>query len=134
MYHHDAYLSCTFEWLICIHLAYVRRSLQNNHNMHHWPAQTVMILRIEKHSGEALKPCMLSLRSFQIGTVVLCRSTGCKVKCCQSWRIILLSRNGTKATHSWFEVGWVADFFSNLQLWQIVTLQQVDLQRPTKPL
>ena len=30
-------------------------------------------------------PC----RSFQRGTVGLCRSTGCKVTSCQSWRMIL---------------------------------------------
>ena len=34
-----------------------------------------------------LKLCMLRrLRSFQRGTVGLCRSTGCKVTSCQSWK------------------------------------------------
>ena len=73
-------------------------------------------------------------RSFQRGTVGLCRSTGCKVASCQSWRMILSSRNRTRAARVWFEVGRLAEFFSNLQLWQLVTLMQIDLQRPTAPL
>ena len=79
--------------------------------------------------------CMLRrFRPFQRGTVGLCRSTGCKVTGCQSWRMILSSGNRTRAARIWFEYGWVAEFFSNLQLWKLVTLQHFDLQRPTVPL
>ena len=56
------------------------------------------------------------LRSFKRGTVGLCRSVGCKVTSCQSWRINLLSRNRTRAAPAWFEIGQVAEFFSKLQL------------------
>ena len=70
-------------------------------------------------------------RSFQRGTVDLGRSTGCKVTICESWRMILSSRNRTRAALVWFEVGRAAGFFSDLQLWQHVTLQPADLQRPT---
>ena len=58
----------------------------------------------------------------------LSRSTGCKVTSCQSWRMIL------SAALVWFEVGRLAEFFSNLQLWKLLTLTPVDLQRPTVPL
>ena len=64
----------------------------------------------------------------------LCRSTGCKVTSCQSWRMILLSGNQTRAARMWFKMGKVAEFFSNLQLWKLVTLQPVDLKRPAVPL
>ena len=68
------------------------------------------------------------LRSFKKGTVSLCRSTGCKVTSFQSWRMILSSRNRTRAARVWFEVGRMAEFFSNLQLWQLATLQSFDLK------
>ena len=74
------------------------------------------------------------LRSFQRGTVGLCRSTGCKVTSCQSWRMFLSSGNRTWAALEWFKAGQMAEFFSNLQLWQLVILMPVDLQRPTVPL
>ena len=58
--------------------------------------------------------CMLrGFRSFQKGTLGLCRSTGCKVTSCQSWRMILSSENRTWAA---LEMGRLAEFFSNLQL------------------
>ena len=50
-----------------------------------------------------------------------------------SW-MVQSSRTQTRAARIWFEYGWVAEFFSNLQLWKLVTLQHFDLQRPTVPL
>ena len=51
-----------------------------------------------------LRLCMLRmLRSFFIGTVSLCRSTGFKITSCQSWRMILLSANRTRAALVWFD-------------------------------
>ena len=64
------------------------------------------------------------LRSFQRGTVGLCRSTGFKITSCQSWRMILSSRNPTQAALVWFDSG----------RGQTLTLTPVDLQRPTVPL
>ena len=73
-------------------------------------------------------------RSFQRGTVGLTRWTGCKVTSCQSWRMILSSKNWTRAALVYFELGRGKNILSNLQLWQLATLQPVDLQRPTVPL
>ena len=64
----------------------------------------------------------------------VCRSTGCKVTSCQSWRMILSSGNRTQAALVRFEVGRVAGFFSDLQLWQLEVLQPFDPQRLTIPL
>ena len=74
------------------------------------------------------------LRSFQRGTVGLCRSTGCKDTSCQSWRseknpAALPTSNHTSAARVRFP-----DDRIILQLWQPVTLQPVDLQTPTVPL
>ena len=75
-----------------------------------------------------------SFRSFQRGTLGVCKSTGFKVTSCQSWRMILSSRNRTWAALMWFEVGRVAGFFSDPQLWQLVVLQPFDIERLTIPL
>ena len=56
------------------------------------------------------------LRSFQKGTVGLCRSIGCKVTSFQSWRMILLSKNRTQGALVWFDLGRGQNFMSNLQL------------------
>ena len=68
-------------------------------------------------------------RSFQRGTVSLCRSKGWKVVVRQSLRIIQLSWAWTWAAHVWFNTGQAAECFSYLQLSQLVTLQPFDLQR-----
>ena len=58
-----------------------------------------------------LNLCLLRrLKSFQRGTVGLCRSTGCKVTSCQSWWMIQLSRSWPRHT-DWFQ-----KFFSNNSL------------------
>ena len=48
--------------------------------------------------------------------------------------MISSSRSLTRAARVWFELGRAAEFFSNLQIWQLVTLKPVDLQRSTVPL
>ena len=61
--------------------------------------------------------------------------TGCKVTSCQSWRfekILLVSPPW--AIRVRLGQGSAAEFFSKFQLWQLVTLQPVDLQTPTVPL
>ena len=51
-----------------------------------------------------LKLCLLKrLRTFQRGTLGLCRLTGCKVTSYQSWRMILSSRNRIWAALMWFD-------------------------------
>ena len=50
-----------------------------------------------------------------------------------SW-MVQSSRTQTRAARIWFGYGWVAEFFSNLQLWKLGTLKLIDLQRPTVPL
>ena len=77
---------------------------------------------------------MRGFKSFQRGTVDLCRSKGCKVKVHQTLRMILLSKYQTLAAHVRCLVGRVAGFYSSLQLWQLVTLESFDLQRCTVPL
>ena len=72
--------------------------------------------------------------SFQRGTVGLCRSTGVKVTSCQSWRFDKKfcprpESNCTSAARVQF-----LDDRIILQLWQLVILQPVDLQRPRVPL
>ena len=74
------------------------------------------------------------LRSFQRGTVGLCRSTGFKVTSCHIWRFeknsaIQPTSNHTSAARVRFP-----DDRIILQLWKLVTLQPVDLQRPTASL
>ena len=39
-----------------------------------------------------------------------------------------------ESTLGHLDSGWVAEFFSNIQIWQLITLQPVELQRPTVPL
>ena len=77
---------------------------------------------------------MRGFKSFQRGTVDLCRSKGCKVKVHQTLRMILLSKYQTLAAFVRCLVGRLAEFFSSLQLWQLVTLESFDLQRCTVPL
>ena len=74
------------------------------------------------------------LRSFQRGTVGLCRSTGVKVTSCQSWRFEKNSANWPTSNHTSASQVWFLDDKIILQLWRFVTLQPVDLQRPTVPL
>ena len=73
-------------------------------------------------------------RSLHRAIVNLCWSKGCKVTVCQTSRLILLSMSRTWVARLWFDYGWAAEFFSNLKLWQFVTLQPFDLQTPTVPL
>ena len=73
-------------------------------------------------------------RSFHRGIVDLCRSKGCKVVVCQTLKMILLSGSQTPASLEWSDSGRMAEFFSNLQLWQLITLQPFEPQRPTVPL
>ena len=78
--------------------------------------------------------CLLrGLRSFQRGTVGPCRSTGCKVTNCQSWRCEKNSADWPELNYS--RVAWGQLLYNGIifQLWQLVTLQPVDLQRPTVP-
>ena len=115
---------CAIEMERLLHKPYVNEVTLNGQNLYSNFWQT-----------SKLKLCVLRrLRSFQRGTVDLCRSTGSKVTSCQSWRMILSSGNRTRAAHLWFEVGRKAEFFSNLQLWQLVILTPLDQQRPTVPL
>ena len=56
------------------------------------------------------------LRSFQRGTVSLCRSNDCEIRDCQTLRKIQLSKTQTGAARKWFDSDHAADFFSNFQL------------------
>ena len=67
-------------------------------------------------------------RSFKRGTVCSCRLKGHKVIVHQTLRIT--QSPGLKPR---LDSGWLAELFSNLQLWQLVTLQSFDWQRPTLP-
>ena len=78
--------------------------------------------------------CLLRrLRSFQRGTVGLCRSTGCKVTSCQIWRFEKNSpaRLESNITHeAW---SWVSDNWIILKVWQTATLQPFNLTKTTVP-
>ena len=63
-----------------------------------------------------------------------CSSRCCKETRGQNWRYEKKCRTLIQTARTWCRSGRVAKFFSNLQLWQLVTLQQVDLQIPTVPL
>ena len=79
--------------------------------------------------------CLLRrLRSFQRGTVGLCRSTGIKITSCQCWRFEKNSATRPTSNHTSAARVRFTDDRIMLQLWQLVTLQPVDLQRPTVPL
>ena len=75
-------------------------------------------------------------RTFQRGTmhVSLCRSKGGRVTLHQTLMIIESSGTRTQVPRVWFNSGQAAELFSNLQIWQFVTLQPFDLLRPTVPL
>ena len=75
----------------------------------------------------------MRFRSFKRGTVSLCRSKGCKTTSCQSWRS---EKNPAARPTSHYARAAQVRFPDDkiiLQLWQLVTLQPVDLQRPTVP-
>ena len=63
-----------------------------------------------------------------------CRSKGCKVVVHQTYEMILSSGSQTRAALEWFDSGQVAEFFSNLHLWQLITLQLFSLHKSTVPL
>ena len=82
-----------------------------------------------------LKLCILErLRSFQRGTVGLFRSTGSKVTSCQSWRVDKKFCPRPESKHTSAVQVRFPDERIILQLGQLVTLEPVDLQRPTLPL
>ena len=64
----------------------------------------------------------------------LCRSTGIKITSCQSWRFEKNSANRPTSNHTRAARVRFLDDRIILQLWQLVTLKPVDLQRPTVPL
>jgi len=71
----------------------------------------------------------MRFRSFQRGTVGLCKSKCCKVAEHQILRMILSYRTETPV---WCVVGWAWQSFSlNLQLWQLITFHLFYKQRPT---
>ena len=74
------------------------------------------------------------LSSFQRGTVGLCKSTGCKVTSCHIWRFEKNSATRPTSNHTSAAQVRFPDDRIILQLWKRVTLQPVDLQRPTIPL
>ena len=79
--------------------------------------------------------CMLRrFRSFHRGIVSLCRSKGSKVTVSQTLKMIPSPWTRLRAELVWFDSGRAAEFFPNLQLWQLVTLQPFDLERPKVPL
>ena len=76
----------------------------------------------------------MRFRSFKRGTVSLCMSKGCKITSFQSWRseknpATRPTSHHTRATRVWFP-----DDKIILQIWQLVVLKLVDLQRPAVPL
>ena len=60
------------------------------------------------------------------------RSKDCKVMVHQTLKMMPSSRSQTRATCVWFDSSLKAEFFSNLKLGQLITLQSFDLQRPTQ--
>ena len=76
----------------------------------------------------------MRFRSFKRGTVSLCRSKGCKTTSCQSWRSEKNPAARPTSHHTSAARVWFPDDKIILQLWQLVTLQPVDLQTPTVPL
>ena len=97
---------CTIEMQHLLYKPYVNEVTLNGQNLYFKYYQT-----------SELKLCMLRrLRSFQRGSVGLCRSTGFKVTSCQSWRMILSSRNRIQAALVWFDQGRRQNSLSNLQL------------------
>ena len=82
----------------------------------------------------SLKYFFMRFRPFQSGTVGLSESKDCKVTSCQRWRFEKNSAIRPTSDHT--RAAWVRFPYNRiiLQLWQLVTLQPVDLQRPTVPL
>ena len=79
--------------------------------------------------------CLLrGLRSFQRGTVGLCRSIGVKIARCQSWRFKKNLATRPTSNHTSAARVRFPDDGIILQFLQLATLQPVDLQRPTVPL
>ena len=52
----------------------------------------------------------------------------------ENLKMIKLSGTQTWAADVWFDSSQLAEFFLNLQLWQLVSLQPFNLQRPSVPL
>ena len=77
--------------------------------------------------GNSRPACMVS------GTMGLWRLTGCKVASCQSWRFEKNSASRSESNYSRVAWGQLLDNGIIFQLWQLITLQPVDLQIPTVP-
>ena len=106
-------------------------------NKYYWNEVTLREQNLYQKSCQTseLKLCMLGrLRSFQRGTVGLFRSPGSKVTSCQSWRVDKKFCPQPESNHTSAALVRFLDDRIILQLWQLVTLQSVDLQRPTVPL
>ena len=77
----------------------------------------------------------MRFRSFKRGTLSLCRSKGCKIKSCQSWRsekILPRGRSRTKHERPGFKFRMMGSSSKFDQL--TTTLQPYHLQRPKVPL
>ena len=72
-------------------------------------------------------------KSFQNGTLIVCRSTGCKVTSCQSWRFEKNSAARLESNHTCAVQVPVLDNLIILKISWTVTLQPFDLQRLTLP-
>ena len=73
-------------------------------------------------------------RSFQRGTVGLCRSNSCRVMSCQSWRFEKNSAARPESNHKRAARARLPDGKIISKVWWTTTLQPFDLQRPTIPL
>ena len=97
---------CTIEMQHLLYKPYVNEVTLNGQNLYFKYYQT-----------SELKLCIFRrLRSFQRGTVSLCRSTGFKITSCESWRMILLSGIQILAALVGLNQGQGLNFLSNLQL------------------
>ena len=73
----------------------------------------------------------MRFRSFKRGTVSLFMSKGCKTTSCQIWRSEKNPAPRPTSNHTSAAQVWFLDDTIILQLWQLVTLQPLDLQRST---
>ena len=77
---------------------------------------------------------LMSFWSFQRSNVSLWRLKGCNVTLHQTLRMVPSPEiKPGLSTRSEGRADWL-DFFSNLQIWQLVTLQPFNQQRPKVPL
>ena len=89
--------------------------------------------RVFKLLDISLQFCLVK-RSFHICIVSLCSSNGCRVVVYWTLKLIMSSRSWPRAACARFDSRWAAEFFSNIKLWQLITLQTFNPQRPTIPL